>query len=98
MTGDAVPLATGDVGRLERLHDRADSVVVTCPDRSGPCPYAHGPDRPDDVALSSWLSFPFCSACGRSLVFVPEDGYDGPEHAFRRLGAAVDGESVVLLP
>ena len=81
MTG--VALATGAIDRVENLLDRPESVVVTCPERSPACAYRHGPDRADDLGAASWLSLPFCSRCGCSLVVVPAAEYDGPTHGFR---------------
>lgn len=85
MTGETVPLDTGDVGRIERLHGSSDHVYLTCPERSGACAYQHGPNRPDDFPLPDLLASPYCVDCGCSLVIVSRADYEGPEDKFRDL-------------
>lgn len=86
-----VDVATGDVGSIEDLHGSPDDAVVTCPERSGACAYAMGPDRPDDYSLPELLDHPHCSSCGASLVITTLDDYRGPTHEFRGLDAPADG-------
>lgn len=82
---DRVPLATGDIDRIENLHDAPDHVRVTCPEREGACTYQFGPDRPDDYELVFLLDHPFCVECGCSLVMVSAAAYGGPPQRFRDL-------------
>ena len=82
---DTIPLATGDIERIERLYESSDHVYLTCPERSGRCAFQRGPDRPDDYGLSHLLDMPHCVDCGCSLVIVSRADYDGPEDKFRNL-------------
>lgn len=82
---DSVPLATGDIDRIENLYNAPDHIFITCPERSGDCSYQFGPDRPDDYELLDLLDWPYCASCGRSLVMLSRSDYDGPEHVCRDL-------------
>jgi hypothetical protein len=79
-----VDIANGDPADLDAAHAEG-GWVVTCPDRSGDCPYAHGPDPLSMFSAASWRSAPWCP--GRShgrapLVAVPAGEYDGPRRDF----------------
>lgn len=82
---DSVPLATGDIDRIERLYNLPGKMYITCPERDGACAFQHGPNRPDDLPLMSYLDYPNCSTCGCSLVIMPRSEYDGPPNEFRDL-------------
>lgn len=85
---NGISLATGDVDRIENLYRSSDHVFLTCPERSGRCMYAHGPDRPDDHPLPGLLSAPYCPDCACSLVIVSRADYEGPDNEFRDFGAS----------
>ena len=82
---DVVPLATGDIDRIENLYNVPDATRLTCPERTTDCPYQFGPDRLDDYDLLDLLDRPHCASCGCSLVIVGKHDYDGPSHAWRDL-------------
>lgn len=92
----AVPLATGDVGAIERLLSSPGSAYLTCPLREGACAYKQGPDRPDDYEPGFLLDHPRCTECGCELVLLERGDYDGPEDRFHDLDA--EGSPVVLGP